>query len=110
MKTLYEGLFIFPEILDEEQLDQAIADVKAEIEKLGGSQESSTRLGKRTFARPMKKKKAGIYVIIELRIDGANIDALKRRLKLATNVFRAQIVTKDESVKAEAVVEVAQEA
>jgi ribosomal protein S6 len=110
LKTLYEGLFIFPEILDEEQLDQAIADVKAEIEKLDGSLESSTRLGKRTFARPMKKKKAGIYVIIELRIDGANIDALKRRLKLATNVFRAQIVTKDESVKAEAVVEVAQEA
>ena len=110
MKTLYEGLFIFPEILDEEQLDQAIADVKAEIEKLGGALESSTRLGKRTFARPMKKKKAGIYVIIELRIDGANIDALKRRLKLATNVFRAQFVTKDESVKAEAVVEVAQEA
>ena len=110
MKTLYEGLFIFPEILDEEQLDQAIADVKAEIEKLDGSLESSTRLGKRTFARPMKKKKAGIYVIIELRINGANIDALKRRLKLATNVFRAQIVTKDESVKAEAVVEVAQEA
>jgi len=110
LKTLYEGLFIFPEILDEEQLDQAIADVKAEIEKLDGSLESSTRLGKRTFARPMKKKKAGIYVIIELRINGANIDALKRRLKLATNVFRAQIVTKDESVKAEAVVEVAQEA
>jgi ribosomal protein S6 len=110
LKTLYEGLFIFPEILDEEQLDQAIADVKVEIEKLDGALESSTRLGKRTFARPMKKKKAGIYVIIELRIDGANIDALKRRLKLATNVFRAQIVTKDESVKAEAVVEVAQEA
>ena len=110
MKTLYEGLFIFPEILDEEQLDQAIADVKAEIEKLGGSLESTTRLGKRTFARPMKKKKAGIYVIIELRIDGASIDALKHRLKLATDVFRAQFVTKDESVKAEAIVEVAQEA
>jgi ribosomal protein S6 len=33
---LYEGLFIFPESLDEEGLDQAIARVKEELEKLGG--------------------------------------------------------------------------
>jgi ribosomal protein S6 len=59
---MYEGLFIFPEMLEDEQLDQAIDAVKTEIEKLGGSLESSTRLGKRSFARPMRKKKAGIYV------------------------------------------------
>lgn len=97
MKALYEGLFIFPETLDEEQLDQAIASVKTELEKLDGSLESLTRLGTRTFARPMKKKKAGIYTIIMMRIDGDKIPALKLRLKLATNVFRAQFVKKDES-------------
>ena len=96
MKALYEGLFIFPETLDEEQLDQAIDAVKGELEKLDGSQESVTRLGKRSFARPMKKKKAGIYTIIMFRLDGANISALKLRLKLATNVFRSQFVRKEE--------------
>jgi len=96
LKALYEGLFIFPETLDEEQLDQAIDAVKGELEKLDGSLESSTRLGKRSFARPMKKKKAGIYAIIMFRIDGAQIPALKHRLKLGTNVFRAQFVKKDE--------------
>ncbi len=98
MKTRYEGLFIFPEVLDDEQLDQAIEAVKVELEKLEGSVDSITRLGKRTFARPMKKKKAGIYVIIIFQIDGLKIDALKRRLKLGTNVFRAQFMKKDESV------------
>ena len=97
MKTLYEGFFIFPELLDEEQLDQAIDAVKVELEKLGGSLESSTRLGKRNFARPMKKKNAGIYVIIMFRLDGEQIDALKKRLKLVTNVFRSQFIKKDES-------------
>ena len=101
MKALYEGLFIFPETLDEEQLDQAIDAVKTEVEKLGGSLESSTRLGKRTFARPMKKKKAGIYTIIMMRIDGDKIPALKLRFKLATNVFRSQFVKKDESAVAQ---------
>ncbi len=44
MKTLYEGLFIFPETLDEAQLDLAIESVKTELEKLGGTLESSTRM------------------------------------------------------------------
>lgn len=97
MKSLYEGLFIFPETLDEEQLDQAIDAVKVELEKLDGSLESTTRLGKRSFARPMKKKNAGIYTIIMFRLDGLKIPALKHRLKLSTNVFRAQFVRKEES-------------
>jgi ribosomal protein S6 len=46
LNTLYEGLFIFPETLDEEGLDQSIARVKEELEKLGGTLESTTRMGK----------------------------------------------------------------
>lgn len=101
MKTLYEGLFIFPETLDDAQLDQAIEAVKVELEKLGGTLESSTRLGKRSFARPLRKKKGGIYVVIMFRLDGAQIDVLKHRLKLTTNVFRAQFMQKDEAVAAQ---------
>jgi small subunit ribosomal protein S6 len=101
LKTLYEGLFIFPETLDDAQLDQAIEAVKAELEKLGGVLESSTRLGKRSFARPMKKKKGGIYVVIMFRLEGGQIDSLKHRLKLATNVFRAQFMQKEETVAAQ---------
>lgn len=100
MKTLYEGLFIFPETLDEAQLDQAIESVKVELEKLGGAMESSTRLGKRSFARPLRKKKGGFYVVIMFRLEGGQIDALKRRLKLATNVFRAQFMEKSGAVTA----------
>ncbi len=101
MKTLYEGLFIFPEILDDVQLDQALEAVKVELEKLDGVLESSTRLGKRSFARPMKKKKGGIYVVIMFRLDGGQIDAFKHRLKLSTNVFRSQFMQKDEAVAAQ---------
>ena len=101
MKTLYEGLFIFPETLEEAQLDQSIEAVKTEIEKLAGTLESSTRLGKRSFARPLRKKKGGIYVVVMFRLDGGQIDALKHRLKLSTNVFRAQFMQKDEAVTAQ---------
>jgi small subunit ribosomal protein S6 len=103
LNTLYEGLFIFPETLDEEGLDQSIAHVKGELEKLGGTLESTTRMGKKNFARPLKKQKAGFYVVLMFKLDGTKIDALKERLKLSSNVFRAQFVLPSES-------EVAQEA
>ena len=105
MNTLYEGLFIFPEVLDEEGLDQSIAQVKVELEKLGGSIESSTRMGKKTFARPLKKQKAGHYVVLMINIDGTKLDAFKARLKLTSDVFRHQIVEAAGAVEA-----VAQEA
>jgi ribosomal protein S6 len=89
---LYEGLFIFPETLDEEGLDQAIVRVKEELEKLGGSIESTTRMGKKAFARSLKKQKAGLYVVMMFKVDGLKIDAFKSRLKLSTNVFRHQFV------------------
>ncbi|MFA6172787.1 MAG: 30S ribosomal protein S6 [Kiritimatiellales bacterium] len=100
MKTSYEGLFIFPETLEEAQLDLAVEAVKVELEKLGGSLESSTRLGKRSFARPLRKKKNGIYVVIMFRLEGGQIDAFKHRLKLATNVFRAQFMQKKDGAVA----------
>ena len=103
MKRLYEGLFIFPETLDEDGLDQAVVRVREELEKLGGELESTTRMGKKNFARPLKKQKAGYYVMLVFRLDGSQIDAFKRRLKLATDVFRAQFVLAEET-------EVAQEA
>ena len=92
MNTLYEGLFIFPETLDEEGLDQAIEGVKEELEKLGGAIESTTRMGKKAFARPLKKQKAGLYVVMMFNLDGTKLDAFKARLKLTTNVFRHQFV------------------
>ena len=101
----YEGLFIFPETLDEEGLDQAIARVKEELEKLGGSIESAARMGKKTFARALQKQKAGLYVNIMFELEGEQIDAFKARLKLTTNVFRHQFVQSDGVTE-----EVAQEA
>jgi len=104
LNTLYEGLFIFPETLDEEGLDQAIGRVKEELEKLGGSIESTTRMGKKNFARPLKKQKAGLYVVMMFKCEGTQLDAFKARLKLSTNVFRHQFVEATETE------EVAQEA
>jgi len=96
LKTLYEGLFIFPETLDEDHLEMAINRVKEELEGLGGVLESTTRIGKKNFARPLKKQKSGFYVVMMISLQGTKVDAFKKRLRLATDVFRSQLVVAEE--------------
>lgn len=86
----YEGLFIFPETLDDEGLDQAIEVVNKELGKLGGSIDSSARIGKKQFARIMKKQKSGYYVVLVFSLDTEKIVTFKERIKLGTEVFRYQ--------------------
>ena len=50
----YEAMIIFRENLKDTDWDGAVEAVRAEIEKLGGKLTSSTRRGKRAFARPLQ--------------------------------------------------------
>ncbi|MDZ4199470.1 MAG: 30S ribosomal protein S6 [Kiritimatiellia bacterium] len=90
--SLYEGMFVFPDTIREEELDEAAARVRAEIEKLGGTVQSLTRMGQRPFARMMGKRKSGHYVVSRFEMDGQQIPALREKLKLAGEVFRVQIL------------------
>lgn len=88
----YEAMIIFPETLKEESLDAALDKVVAEIEKSGGKVEAKTRIGRRSFARPMEKQSGGQYMVVTFRLEGAKIAALQGRFKLNEEIFRVQIV------------------
>lgn len=88
----YEALMIFDEALKDAALDEAVGRVKAEVLKLSGTVEGITRMGRRPFARELRKKRAGQYVLMTLRLDGAQVKPLLARLKLAGEVFRIQVI------------------
>ncbi len=98
----YEAMFIFPETMNEEELDTATANARAEIEKLGGRVTNATRLGKRGFARPLGKRTAGQYVVGTFELDGDKVRPLLARYKLSSEVFRVQITAAREPPPAEA--------
>jgi ribosomal protein S6 len=85
-------MYIFPEALEADAFDAAVERATQEIVKLGGEVESVTRLGKRTFARPMHKQGAGQYVVVICRLPGEHIKTLHERYALDPQVFRAQFV------------------
>ncbi|MBM4153600.1 MAG: 30S ribosomal protein S6 [Lentisphaerae bacterium] len=98
----YEAMFIFPESIKEDQLDPAIAVVREEIEKAGGTIDNTTRLGKRTFARPMKKMEGGHYIVIGFRAGGDRIAGLLERYRLSEQIVRVQIHAAEEAPAAAA--------
>lgn len=88
----YEGMFIFSDAVKADDVDDAVAKAREEIEKQGGEVESNTRLGKRSFARTLKKQEAGHYAVITFKLAADKIDTLKARYRLNEQVLRCQII------------------
>ena len=86
----YEAMFIVPESLKD--IEEALGKVRDEIKKHGGDVESATRLGKRMFARKMKKQDAGQYVIMTFKAPTDQVKTLMARFKMNEEIFRVQIV------------------
>ena len=94
--TTYEGLFVFPEQLQDQEIEEARGTVVADLERCGAKLLGSRKLGRRTFARPIKKMRAGVYFRMVFEMDGQGVDALRKRLKLNEHLVRGQITVGDE--------------
>jgi ribosomal protein S6 len=96
MMKKYDGLFIFASVAKDEALEGQIEKACAEITRLNGSVLSTEPLGKKTFARPMRKRENGTFVKIRFALDPAQVAALKARYRLLEDFFRVQVLTVDE--------------
>lgn len=92
----YSSTIIFESTLSEEGLEKALGRVREEITKQEGTAGDGKIMGKRTFARPMKKKHDGIYVKFDFQMDPSKMDVLKQRFKLNEDIFRVQIICADD--------------
>jgi ribosomal protein S6 len=103
----YEALIILPVTLDNEGTDKAIQGIRDEIGRFGGSVARVDMLGKRTFARPMKKHSTGFYARMWFELGGESIAPLLARLKLNDDVFRLQVLRNEGGAPVEEVEEAA---
>lgn len=100
MLNKYDGLFIFAGSMKDEALEKTLERVSAEIERLGGTVEATENLGRHTFARPMKKRENGVYVKVRFQLPPAQVTPLRARYRLSEDVFRVQILARDERFEA----------
>ena len=92
----YDALYIFVGIAKDDALEANLEKALAEVTRLGGNVITQDSLGKRAFARPMKKRDSGVYVKVRFEIDPAKIDELVKRYQLVEEVFRVQFLAVDE--------------
>ena len=94
MKT-YDALYIFVGVAKDDALEANLEKALAEVTRLGGKVVAKDSLGRRAFARPMKKHENGVYVKVRLELDPSKVDELVNRYKLVEEVFRVQILAVD---------------
>ena len=88
----YDALYIFVGVAKDDVLEANLAKALAEVTRLGGVVVAQDSLGKRTFARSMKKRDSGVYVKVRFEIDPLKIEELMKRYRLVEDVFRIQVL------------------
>lgn len=91
----YDALYIFINARDD-AIEPFLEKAGAEITRLGGTILGSESLGKKTFARELKKHDAGLYVRTRFELDPAKVEELRARYALVDEIFRVQILTVDD--------------
>ncbi len=94
MKT-YDALYIFVGVSKDDAVEANLEKALAEVTRLGGTVIAKDSLGRRSFARPMKKRENGVYVKVRFELDPAKVGELVNRYRLVEEVFRVQILAVD---------------
>ncbi len=92
----YDALYIFVGVTKDDALEAHLEKALAEVARVGGNVLASESLGKRSFARPMKKRENGVYVKVRMELDPQKVDELVNRYHLVEEVFRVQFLAVDE--------------
>ena len=99
MRT-YEAVFV----LDERRHDdggRAFAEsVAAYIKELGGKVIEQASLGRRQFARPVRKQNSGIYLDFIIELESGQVAAFKEKYRLNETVFRLAVFAGEELLAA----------
>ena len=97
MTRIYEALVIVNAVGTEAELQQAVARVEEPIKKLGGAIEKSQGFGRRRLAYRIGRQQEGVYHLVSFRMDPAQLNELKRLLRLNEGVVRFLVLNREDA-------------
>ena len=100
MSKKYEALVIFSSAVTEDGLEKAIERFAEELKALGAEIESTEALGRRTFARTLAKRDAGLYAKVRFDAEPDAIAKMRERFRLYEDTFRIQFRTRNLRIEA----------
>jgi small subunit ribosomal protein S6 len=99
MNRIYEELFIVKPDVPEEELDQFVEQLTAQLKATGANVDKVEKWGKRKLAYRVEKYREGWYVLLQVTAAPDTVKELERRLRVADMVLKFITVRIDETLK-----------
>ena len=93
----YELLYIIPTSFTDDEVGGVETKVAALITKVGGTVESTQRLGKLRFAYEIKAQRHGHYVLVMFTADPSAVAKLDELLRITPEVLRSIVLSAEEA-------------
>ena len=99
-KKKYEALVIFSAAVRDDGLEAAVGRFADELKAFGAEIESTEAVGRRTFARTLAKRDAGLYAKVRFDAEPDAIAKMRERFRLYEDTFRIQFRARNLRVEA----------
>ena len=93
--TKYELCFVVSAKIEDEERANAVAKVKALIERFGGAITNVDEWGKKKLAYEIQKMKEGYYYFIQFEAETSAPKEIESRIRIMDNVIRYLIVKQE---------------
>lgn len=93
----YEALVILNSTGTDAELQQAVARTEDVVKKLGGVIEKSQSFGRRRLAYRIGRQQEGCYHLVSFRLPPAQLEELKRTLRLNETIVRFLVLNREDS-------------
>ena len=90
----YELMFIIASKVSDEKREELIAKFKSYVESHKGTVEGVEKVGMKKFAYPIDFASEGYYVIFNMTMDPAEVDAMNKLMTIADGIVRQMFVKK----------------
>ncbi|MDR9397551.1 30S ribosomal protein S6 [Salibacter sp.] len=88
MSTRYETVFILTPVLSDDQVKEAVTNVKDFLKKNGATVKHQSSWGLKKLAYPIQNKSTGFYQLFEFEADGDFISKFELELKRDERMLR----------------------
>ena len=92
MIRAYELMVIYNGDTDEAVVNENLAGVTRQVEAGNGRIATTDRWGRRRFAYQIDHKWEGIYIVLEIVTEAADLHEVERNLRLADEVVRHKLI------------------
>jgi small subunit ribosomal protein S6 len=92
----YEVMVIFDPDTDERSVQPTLEQYLTVITKGGGTVDNLDIWGKRRLAYEIRKKPEGIYVVINLTAEPADVKELDRQFTINESIMRTKVIRPDQ--------------